>query len=187
MKNNEENKAQNEASKEETNAQPTAGETTEETPVEEPLTEDSVLDEMIEKYNKLNDSHLRLMADFENYKKKTGKEKSDLIKYGGETIFINMLPIIDDFERAMAHMPEGDDPVKEGVRLIYSKFLKFLEQNGVKPIETQDAVFDTDFHEAVTMFPAADESQKGKIIDCTQKGYLFHDKVIRFAKVVVAQ
>ena len=153
----------------------------------ENLTAESALDEMIEKYNKLNDSHLRLMADFENYKKKTGKEKSDLIKYGGETIFINMLPIIDDFERAIAHLPEGDDPVKEGVLLIHSKFIKFLEQNGVKPIETADATFDTDYHEAVTMFPAADESQKGKIIDCTQKGYMFHDKVIRFAKVVVAQ
>lgn len=142
---------------------------------------------LMEKLAALNDSHLRLMADFDNYKKKTLKERAELIKYGGEGIIKNLLPIIDDFERALAAMPEGEDAVKDGVVLIHGKFLKFLQQSGVKEIATVGEVFDTDFHEAVTMFPAADESQKGKIIDCVQKGYTFHDKVIRYAKVVVAQ
>jgi len=139
------------------------------------------------KFNDLNDSHLRLMADFDNYRKKTLKERADLIKFGGENIFKDMLPIIDDFERALANMPDEDNPLKEGVELIHSKFVNFLNQNGVKEIETKDAVFDTDFHEAVTLFPTSDESMKGKIIDCTQKGYTYHEKVIRFAKVVVGQ
>lgn len=142
---------------------------------------------LMEKLAALNDSHLRLMADFDNYKKKTLKERAELIKYGGEGIIKNLLPIIDDFERALAAMPEGEDAVKDGVVLIHGKFLKFLQQSGVREIATVGEVFDTDFHEAVTMFPAADESQKGKIIDCVQKGYIFHDKVIRYAKVVVAQ
>lgn len=147
-------------------------------------TNESVL---LDKLAALNDSHLRLMADFDNYKKKVLKERSELIKYGGEGIIKNLLPIIDDFERALAAMPEGEDAVKDGVVLIHGKFLKFLQQSGVKEIATVGEVFDTDFHEAVTMFPATDESQKGKIIDCVQKGYTFHDKVIRYAKVVVAQ
>ncbi|NCC98585.1 MAG: nucleotide exchange factor GrpE [Bacteroidia bacterium] len=139
-----------------------------------------------DKYMQLNDSHLRLMADFDNYKKKTLKEKSDLIKYNGEKIFINMLSIIDDFERAIDHLPEEDSPIKEGITLIHSKFIEFLNQNDVKEIKTKDEMFDTDFHEAITLFPSGDEKMKGKIIDCVQKGYTFHDKVIRYAKVVVA-
>lgn len=147
----------------------------------------SMEDELLEKLAKLNDSHLRLMADFDNYKKKTLKEKSDLIKYGGEGIIKNLLPIIDDFERALANMPEEENPVKEGVVLIHGKFMGFLKQCGVKEIAAVGEAFDTDYHEAVTMFPAADEQQKGKVIDCIQKGYMFYDKVIRYAKVVVAQ
>jgi len=143
-------------------------------------------DDFESKYMQLNDFYLRLMADFDNYKKKTLKEKSDLIKYNGEKIFVNMLPIIDDFERAIDHLPEGDDPIKEGIILIHSKFIGFLNQNGVKEIKTKDEKFDTDFHEAVTLFPSGDEKMKGNIIDCVQKGYTFHDKVIRYAKVVVA-
>ncbi len=139
------------------------------------------------KYNELNDSHLRLMADFDNYRKKTLKERADLIKFGGENIMKDLLPVIDDFERALASMPTEENPVKEGVELIHSKFIGFLNQCGVKEIETKDVAFDTDFHEAVTLFPAQDESMKGKIIDCTQKGYTYHEKVIRFAKVVVGQ
>lgn len=150
----------------------------------EEKTNESVL---LDKLAALNDSHLRLMADFDNYKKKVLKERSELIKYGGEGIIKNLLPIIDDFERALAAMPEGEDAVKDGVVLIHGKFMKFLQQSGVKEIATVGEVFNTDFHEAVTMFPATDESQKGKIIDCVQKGYTFHDKVIRYAKVVVAQ
>jgi len=133
------------------------------------------------------DSYVRLLAEFDNYKKRTLKEKSDLLKYGGENIIKALLPVIDDFDRAVANLPEEDSPIKEGILLIQKKFLTFLEQNNVKVIETKDAEFNTDFHEAATLFPAADESQKNKIIDCIQKGYTYNDKVIRYAKVVVAQ
>lgn len=145
------------------------------------------LETLKKQLNDTKNSYLRLMADFDNYKKHTLKDKSDLIKYGGEGIIRNMLPIIDDFERAMAHMPEENSPIKEGVELIYKKFIEFLDKNNVKEIPTKDEDFNTDFHEAATMFPAADESQKNKVIDCIQKGYTYNDKVIRFAKVVVAQ
>jgi len=133
------------------------------------------------------DSYVRLLADFDNYKKNTLKQKSDLLKYGGENIIKALLPVIDDFDRAVANLPEEDSPIKEGILLIQKKFLTFLEQNNVKVIDTKDAEFNTDFHEAATLFPAADESQKNKIIDCIQKGYTYNDKVIRYAKVVVAQ
>lgn len=149
--------------------------------------ETQVTDDLADKILKLNDQHLRLMAEFENYKKRTLKERADLIKYSGERVFIDMLPIIDDFERALAHLPEEDSPLKEGIIMIHSKFVNFLKNNGVKEMETKDQAFDMDLHEAISMFPAPDESMKGKIIDCTQKGYLFHDKVIRYAKVVVAE
>ena len=150
---------------------------------EDAAVESSLADKILE----MNDKHLRLMADFENYKRKTIKERADLIKYGGEQVFINLLPIIDDFERAIQHLPEEDSPIKEGIVLIHSKFVNFLNSNGVKEIETKDADFNTDFHEAISLFPAPAPELKGKIIDCTQKGYTFHDKVIRFSKVVVAE
>jgi molecular chaperone GrpE len=149
--------------------------------------EAQVADDLADKILKLNDQHLRLMAEFDNYKKRTLKERADLIKYSGERVFIDMLPIIDDFERALAHLPEEDSPIKEGIVMIHSKFVNFLNSNGVKEMETKDQPFNMDLHEAISMFPAPDESMKGKIIDCTQKGYLFHDKVIRYAKVVVAE
>lgn len=149
--------------------------------------ETQVADDLADKILKLNDQHLRLMAEFDNYKKRTLKERADLIKYSGERVFIDMLPIIDDFERALAHLPEEDSPLKEGIIMIHSSFVNFLKNNGVKEMDTKDKDFDMDLHEAISMFPAADESQKGKIIDCTQKGYMFHDKVIRYAKVVVAE
>lgn len=161
-----------------TEATETASETSEDATVES-----SLADKILE----MNDKHLRLMADFENYKRKTIKERADLIKYGGEQVFINLLPIIDDFERAIQHLPEEDSPIKEGIVLIHSKFINFLNSNGVKEIETKDADFNTDFHEAISLFPAPAPELKGKIIDCTQKGYTFHDKVIRYSKVVVAE
>lgn len=133
------------------------------------------------------DLYMRLLAEFDNYKKRTLKEKSDLLKYGGESIIKNLLPVIDDLDRAVEHLPEEDSPIKEGVVLILKKFQSFLDQNNVKVIETKDAEFNTDFHEAATLFPAASEDQKNKVIDCIQKGYTYNDKVIRYAKVVVAQ
>jgi molecular chaperone GrpE len=136
--------------------------------------------ELEERKAELEDKNLRMMAEFDNYRKRTNKEKLDLMATAGERIFKDMLPLIDDFERALAVV---DD---EGVKLIYQKFLSFLDKNDVHPIETEDADFNTDEHEAVTTF-AAGEDKKGKVIDCTQKGYKLGDKVIRFAKVVVGE
>ncbi len=159
----------------------------EETKEETEQEEKDPLEEAQAKLAECKDSYVRLLAEFDNYKKRTLKEKSDLLKYGGENVIKNILPIIDDFERAIDNLPEEDSPIKEGIQLIYKKFLSFLEQSNVKVIETKDADFNTDMHEAVTMFPAADENQKNKVIDCVQKGYTYNDKVIRYAKVVVAQ
>ena len=128
----------------------------------------------------LEDKNLRMMAEFDNYRRRTNKEKLELMATAGERIFKEMLPLVDDFERALAVI---DD---EGVKLIYQKFISFLEKNDVHAIKTEDADFNTDEHEAVTTF-AAGEDKKGKVIDCTQKGYKLGDKVIRFAKVVVGE
>lgn len=145
--------------------------------------------ELTEKCAELTDKNLRLMAEFDNYRKRTLKEKSDLIKSAGESIFIDMLPLIDDFERAKAAMEKTNDlaAVKEGIDLIYNKFITFLNQKGVKAIETENADFNVEFHEAITTYPAPTEEQKGKIIDCVTKGYTLNDKVIRFSKVVVGE
>ena len=137
----------------------------------------------------LHNDYLYLRAEFENYKRNALKEKSELIKTAGESIFREILPVIDDFERALREMEKTEDvaSVKEGVSLIYKKFIAFLEKRGVKAIETENMAFDTDFHEAVTMFPAPSDDMKGKVIDCTEKGYTLNEKVIRYAKVVVGQ
>ena len=134
--------------------------------------------------------YLFLMAEFDNFRKRTLKEKSELIKNGGEAAMRGLLPIIDDFERSLQAINESSDAmaVKEGVELIYNKFVKYLEQNGVKPINSEPGSdFDTEIHEAVTTFPTDDPDKKGKVIDTVQKGYQLHDKVIRHAKVVVGQ
>lgn len=141
------------------------------------------------KYNELNDSYLRLRAEFDNYRKRTLREKSDLIKSGGEGALIGLLPVIDDFERALDTMKKATDPkaVAEGVELIYSKFMDYLSRQGVKPIEAVGQPFGTEMFEAVAMIPAPDEAQKGRVIDCVQTGYVLNDKVIRHAKVVVGE
>ena len=135
----------------------------------------------------LNDKYIRKVAEFENYRKNAIKERAELIKNGGERLLVDMLPLVDDIERALQAVEQSEDvaSLKEGVVLIYNKFITFLAKNGVKSIDTENADFDTDFHEAVTMFPAPTEEQKNKIIDCVSKGYLMNDKVIRFAKVGV--
>lgn len=138
----------------------------------------------------LEDKNLRMMAEFDNYRRRTNKEKLELMETAGERIFKEMLPLVDDFERALASINDanGDngDALLNGVQLIYQKFIGFLEKNDVHAIETEGVDFNTDEHEAVTTF-AAGEDQKGKVIDCTQKGYKLGDKVIRFAKVVVGE
>jgi molecular chaperone GrpE len=145
--------------------------------------------ELTQKCNDLNDKNLRLMAEFDNYRKRTLKERSDLIKTAGENILSSMLPLVDDFERALKAMETAEDvvAVKEGLDLIYNKFIAFLLQNGVKAIPTENEVFNTDLHEAITTFPAPTEDMKGKIIDCVSKGYTMNEKVIRFSKVVVGE
>lgn len=159
-------------------AEPAANEEVEKN--ETDTTEDKMA-ELEAKVADLEDKNLRMMAEFENYRRRTNKEKLDIIANAGERIFKDMLPLIDDFERAAEH---GD--LSEGGKLIFKKFQSFLEAQNVHVIETEDADFNTDEHEAITTF-AAGEDKKGKIIDCTQKGYKLGEKVIRFAKVVVGE
>lgn len=136
-----------------------------------------------------NDQLLRLHAEFDNYRKRTLKEKMELTKSAGESLFLNILPVIDDFERALKAMENATEiiPVKEGVDLIYKRFSDFIKTNGIKEIESIEQDFDTDLHEAITKIPAPTEELKGKVIDVIQKGYTLNDKVIRFAKVVIGE
>ena len=160
---------------------------------EAPLTEEEKLAQELEKANEQieeqKDKYLRLSAEFDNYRKRTMKEKAELILNGGEKSISSILPIVDDFERALKNMETATDvaAVKEGVELIYNKFMSVLGQNGVKVIETKEQPLDTDYHEAIAVIPAPNEALKGKILDCVQTGYKLNDKVIRHAKVVVAQ
>jgi len=147
------------------------------------------LEVITQKCAELNDKNLRLMAEFDNYRKRTLKERMDLLKTASEKVLVEMLPLVDDFERGLKAMETSEDvqAVKDGVELIYSKFISFLLQNGVKAIPTENETFDTQFHEAITTFPAPSEDLKGKIIDCASKGYTMNDKVIRFSKVIVGE
>ena len=156
-------------------------------------TEEEKLAQELEEANKVieeqKDKYLRLSAEFDNYRKRTMKEKAELILNGAEKTISSILPIVDDFERALKNMETATDvaAVKEGVELIYNKFMSVLGQDGVKVIETKDKPLDTDFHEAIAVIPAPDKSLKGKILDCVQTGYTLNDKVIRHAKVVVGE
>ena len=156
----------------------------EETPTEEEL------DPLVAAQNEAEqwkDKYIRLVAEFENYKKRTLKEKSELILNGSEKTVAAILPILDDFERATADKTEDPQAIKEGYELIYKKFLKALETLGVNKIETDNADFDVDYHEAIAMVPGMGDDKKGKVIDCVQTGYTLNDKVIRHAKVAVGQ
>ena len=133
------------------------------------------------------DKYIRLVAEFENYKKRTLKEKSELILNGSEKTVAAILPILDDFERATADKTEDPQAIKEGFELIYKKFMKALETLGVNKIETENADFNVDYHEAIAMVPGMGDDKKGKVIDCVQTGYTLNDKVIRHAKVAVGQ
>lgn len=156
----------------------------EETPAEEEL------DPLVAAQNEAEqwkDKYIRLVAEFENYKKRTLKEKSELILNGSEKTVATILPILDDFERATADKTEDPQAIKEGYELIYKKFLKALETLGVHKIKTDNADFDVDYHEAIAMVPGMGDDKKGKVIDCVQTGYTLNDKVIRHAKVAVGQ
>ena len=158
-----------------------------------PLTHEEQLEKELEDAQAVieeqKDKYLRLSAEFDNYRKRTMKEKAELILNGGEKSLSSILPVVDDFERAIKTMETAKDvkAVKEGVELIYNKFMATLAQNGVKVIETKDQPLDTDYHEAIAVIPAPSEEQKGKILDCVQTGYTLNDKVIRHAKVVVGE
>lgn len=163
---------------------------TEEQPVESELeTTKKALDDLQSKYNQLNDTYIRGLAEFDNYRKRSLREKADLIKSGGENVLISILTVVDDMERGLAAMKETQDvtAVKEGMDLIYGKLQSFLKQNGVTVIDATGKDFDTDHHEAITTFPAPSPELKGKVVDCVQKGYILNEKVIRFAKVVVGE
>jgi molecular chaperone GrpE len=137
----------------------------------------------------LNDKYLRKCAEFENYRRRSIKEKAELVLNGGEKVITKILPVIDDMERAIDNGKKTDDvdTLREGMELIYKKFLKILEDQGVKPIDAVNQDFNVDFHEAIAMVPGVGDDMKGKVIDCTQTGYTLNDKVIRFAKVAVGQ
>ena len=142
-----------------------------------------------EKLAEMQDKYLRLSAEFDNYRKRTLKEKIDMTKTAGESILLNILPVMDDFDRAIMMLEEAPDSkaMKDGINLIYSKLRDFLKQNGVKEIESDNREFDTDLHEAVTSIPVPEKRLKGKIVETIQKGYYLHDKVIRYSKVIVGE
>lgn len=150
---------------------------------------EAIIEELGKKLETINDKHIRLQAEFDNFRKRTLKEKADLIKSGGESVLVNILPVVDDFERAIDSMKEiaDDDAGKQGTLLIYNKFKEFLKQNNVKEIEAIENDFDVDLHEAITKIPAPSEKLKGKVVDVVQKGYVLNEKVIRFAKVVIGE
>ena len=147
------------------------------------------LDEANERIITLEDKYLRQVAEFDNYRKRTIKEKAEIIKNGGERAIESILPVLDDFERALANMSKDENAaeIMTGIELIYNKFVGILKQNGLQKIETEGAAFDTDFHEAIAIIPAPTEELKGKVLDCVQTGYTLNDKVIRHAKVAVGE
>jgi molecular chaperone GrpE len=153
--------------------------------------EEEKQEDPLEKANKeiadLKDKYLRTLAEFDNYKKRTLKEKAELILNGSEKTVKAVLPVLDDFERALQDKSEDPKAIKEGVQMIFNKFVKALQSLGVKKIDTDGKDFDTDFHEAVAMVPGMGDEKKGKVIDCVQTGYTLNDKVIRHAKVAVGQ
>lgn len=164
-------------------------ENSEATDKDEATEEQNQLEELQKKNLELNDKYLRLTAEFDNYRKRTLKEKMELMKSAGESLLVNILPIVDNFERALKSMDETKevDAIKEGVNLIYNSFVEFMKTNGVKEIEALNKEFDVDEHEALTKIPAPDKKLKGKVVDVIEKGYKLNDKVIRYSKVVVGE
>lgn len=197
----EENKHKNDnesAEQQENNRNNTTEETTNGSPESKPEDEtaaqaaaDKVVTEVRaieEKLAEMQDKYLRLSAEFDNYRKRTLREKMELSKYAEENLLLKVLPLMDDFDRALQHMDTSDpDALKNGIELIYMKFTEFLKQNGIKEIETVNKDFDVDLHEAVAKVQVDDSDKKGKVVDVALKGYFLHDKVLRFAKVVVGE
>ncbi|MCU0363876.1 MAG: nucleotide exchange factor GrpE [Bacteroidales bacterium] len=163
-----------------------AGEDNREAQSDKAVTDDRMLEE---KLAEMQDRYLRLSAEFDNYRKRTLREKMEISKYAGENVFRSLLPLMDDFDRALSHMGTTSDctAIRDGLGLIYSKFNEFLKQNGVNEIDSLNREFNVDLHEAVAKLPAENEEQKGKVLDVLTKGYYLQDKVLRFAKVVVGE
>ncbi len=190
----EDGNAENTANEQELNEQETeetvtAEETETQNPEEnqEDAEEKTPLEKAEEEIAQLKDQYLRARAEFENYRKRTIKEKAELILNGGEKTITAILPVLDDFERALADTTDDPEAIKQGMELIFHKFVKTLEGLGVKKIETEEKPFDVDYHEAIAMVPGMGDDKKGMVIDCVQTGYMLNDKVIRHAKVAVGQ
>lgn len=151
--------------------------------------ESDALTELQKKYDTLNDKYLRMYSEFENFRRRTAKEKLDLMKSAGSDIVSEILPVIDDFERAIESNEKSEDheALKEGFKLIHNKLLHILKNQGLKPMDSLNETFDTEYHEAITKIPAPEKDKKGKVIDVAEKGYFFNDKIIRYAKVVVGE
>lgn len=153
----------------------------------ETATEASEVEKLRSEVEELNNKYLRLFAEFDNFKRRTTKERIELLQTAGKDVLVSLLPVLDDFERALRSIETATDvkPVKEGVELVHNKLHSILTQKGIKPMESKGTAFDADIHEAITNVPAPSEDLKGKVIDEVEKGYYLNDKVIRFAKVVV--
>lgn len=195
MANNKNKDSQKDTSKEikiEDNSQETIKKKVEANEVETDATNEQATDEineLKEQLASLQDKYLRQIAEFDNYRKRILKEKSELILNGGEKVISSLLPVLDDFERALINIKKGGDKTTllQGTELIYQKLLSTLESQGLSKIKTEKEDFNTDFHEAVAMVPVDDESMKGKVVDCVQTGYTLNNKVIRHSKVAVGQ
>lgn len=176
----------NQAEQEVAEAQNEATETVETAPAE-PVVELSAEEKLKEENSNLNDKYLRLFAEFDNYKRRTQKERVELLQTAGKDVVVAMLPVLDDFERALKATENATEvsAIREGVMLVQTKLKSILNQKGLKEVESLNTVFDTDLHEAITKIPAPSEDLKGKVVDELEKGYTLNDKVIRFAKVVV--
>ena len=170
-----------------TNVQEEQAEVTDQAAADDKMTD--AFSDLQKKYADLNDAHLRLRAEFDNYRKRTLREKTELIKNGGESALTQLLPVVDDFERALQNIRQAEDvkAVGEGVELIYNKFIPYLAQQGVQAIEAIGKPFETELFEAIATIPAPEADLKGKVVDCVQTGYLLNEKVIRHAKVVVGE
>ena len=170
-----------------TNVQEEQAEVTDQAAADDKMTD--AFSDLQKKYADLNDAHLRLRAEFDNYRKRTLREKTELIKNGGESALTQLLPVVDDFERALQNIRQAEDvkAVGEGVELIYNKFITYLAQQGVQAIEAIGKPFETELFEAIATIPAPEADLKGKVDDCVQTGYLLNEKVIRHAKVVVGE
>ena len=170
-----------------TNVQEEQAEVTDQAAADDKMTD--AFSDLQKKYADLNDARLRLRAEFDNYRKRTLREKTELIKNGGESALTQLLPVVDDFERALQNIRQAEDvkAVGEGVELIYNKFITYLAQQGVQAIEAIGKPFETELFEAIATIPAPEADLKGKVVDCVQTGYLLNEKVIRHAKVVVGE